>query len=250
MLKDKLRGREPLAGTFLKTPHHAVVEALAGTGLDFLILDGEHAPFGLAEIDRCVLAARAVGLPCLVRVTAGTPAEILRVLDLGADGIFVPHVTSAERARAVVRAAHYGPGGRGYAGSNRAANYGRVPMRQHVENARRVVVVVQIEDPEGVEAARAIAAVDGVDACFVGVADLAVAYGVYDPSHPQVEAAIDAVLAACDGRAAAVASFAPDMARARALVQRGVTMVAIASEHKAMQDWFAKGIVDGAMGRS
>ena len=105
MLKDRIRAREPLVGTFLKTPHYGVVEALGGTGLDFVILDGEHAGFGLAQMDACVLAARAVGLPCLARITSCTPADILRVLDLGADGIFVPHVMTGEQAAAIAKAA-------------------------------------------------------------------------------------------------------------------------------------------------
>ena len=250
MLKDRIRAREPLVGTFLKTPHYGVVEALGGTGLDFVILDGEHAGFGLAQMDACVLAARAVGLPCLARITSGTPADILRVLDLGADGIFVPHVMTGEQAAAIAKAAHYGAGGRGYAASNRAGNFGRVPMKQHLQNAKNVIVVAQIEDPEGVDNASAIAAVDGIDACFVGVADLAVAYEVYDLKADKVQAAIDTVVSACADKAMSVSSFAPDMAGVKALTDRGVTMVAVGSEHKAMQDWFSKAAVDAAMGRA
>ena len=147
-LKARLAAGELILGTFVKTPSPIVVEVLALSPLDCLCLDAEHAPFDRAAIDACVLAARAAGMEVVVRVPSAAPEHLLNALDCGATGVVVPHVRSAEEAHAVVAACHYGAGGRGYAGSSRAAGYTSVPMSQHRANsAARTVVIAQIEDP-------------------------------------------------------------------------------------------------------
>lgn len=88
-----------------------MVEVLATGGLDCLCLDAEHAPFDRQAIDLCLMAARAGGLPALVRPATGTAPHILNVLDCGADGVLVPHIRSAQEAVALARLAHYGSGG-------------------------------------------------------------------------------------------------------------------------------------------
>jgi len=236
---ERIRSGSDLVGTFIKTPHHSIVEVLGHSGLDFLILDGEHSTFGIAEIDRCVLAARYVGKPCLVRLTDDRPADILRVLDCGADGFLVPHVTSAAQAEQIVKVSNYGENGRGYSATNRAGEYGQRSMSAHLEASRTPVIVPQIEDPDAVENIEEIAAVPGITALFVGPADLAVAYGVNDLKAPQVVEAVDHVVKVAKENGVPVASFAPSMGDASALFARGLSIVAVASEHKPMQEFFA-----------
>ena len=196
-LKQDLAGGELIVGTFVKTPSPIVVEVLALTGVDCICLDAEHAPFDRSAIDLCVLAARAAGKPVLVRVASAAPEHILNALDCGATGIVVPHIRSADEARAAVRASHYGHGGRGYAGSSRAAGYTTTAMPRHQHaSAANTVVILQIEDPEAIDAIDAIAQVDGVDALFVGRVDLTVAYGADSQDDPRVVAAVEAVCAA------------------------------------------------------
>ena len=193
-LKDRLAAGETIVGTFVKTPSAIVVEVLALSALDCLCLDAEHAPFGRGAIDACIMAARAAGKDVLVRVPSAAPEHILCALDCGATGVVVPHVRSVDEARAVLRASHYGAGGRGYAGSSRAAGYTTRPMAEHLDaSARRTVVILQIEDPEAIDAIDAIAAVDGVDALFVGRVDLTVGYGASSQDDPRVVAAVEAV---------------------------------------------------------
>jgi 2-keto-3-deoxy-L-rhamnonate aldolase RhmA len=169
-------------GSFLKTPSPILVEVLASAGLDLLCLDAEHAPFDRLAIDHCAMAARAGGLPMLVRTPSAAPEHILNALDCGADGVLLPHIRSAEEARAAVAAAHYGRGGRGYAGSSRAAAYALSSIPQHLAaSAERTAVIAQIEDVEAVDAVEAIAAVPGLDALFVGRIDLTIALGETDP---------------------------------------------------------------------
>ena len=232
MLKDRIAAGETLLGTFLKTPSPILVEVLATCGLDLLCLDAEHAPFDRSDIDACIMAARAGGLPVLVRTPTAAPEHILNALDCGADGVLLPHIRSAAEAAAVAAAAAYGPGGRGYAGSSRAARYGLAPMGEHrAASAARTVVVAQIEDVEALDEIDAIAATPGIDALFVGRIDLTVALDAASPDAPEVIAAVDRIITA--GRAAGrpVGMFVPrneDVARWR---DKGATLFLQGSDH-------------------
>lgn len=192
--KQRLASGDLIVGTWIKTPEPSVVEVLAMSELDCLVLDAEHAPFDRRDIDRGVLAAQRSSIPLLVRIPAARPEYALQALDCGATGIVVPHVRSAEEARLAVRMSHYGAGGRGYAGSSRAASYTRTPMPEHLANsAARTTVILQIEDPEAVEVIDEIVSVEGADAVFVGRIDLSVAMG----KTPDDPAVVEAVMQVC-----------------------------------------------------
>ena len=194
--RERLRAGELLAGTWVKTPHPNVVEVLGLSPLDLLVLDAEHAPFDRGQLDVCILAARAAGKPVLVRPASGAHEQILNALDCGADGVIVPHICSADEVRALVRACNYVSGGRGYAGSSRAAAYTTLGMAKHRAQAAGVTVIAQIEDREAIEAIDDIAAVEGIDALFIGRADLTISYGAATPDDPVVVAAVERVCAA------------------------------------------------------
>ncbi|UWQ19379.1 HpcH/HpaI aldolase/citrate lyase family protein [Jannaschia sp. M317] len=232
--KTRMLSGEILAGTFFKTPAHELVEVLAKSGLDFLCIDAEHAPFDHGRMDVCLAVARALNWPTLVRVPTGSPMEILKALDGGATGIVVPHVDSVEKARAVARAAHFGEGGRGYAGSTRWAGFATRGMADVLAQDAETIVIAQIEEPAGVEACEEIAALDGIDGLFVGPADLAVCYGVTDQSAGPVREAMARVGRAAKANGKAFMTFAPNAAAGPALRDLGVTMFFVASEHAFM----------------
>ncbi len=234
-LKDRMKSGDILAGTFIKTPAHDIIEVFARSRMDFLVLDAEHASFDRRSMDACLAVARAISFPALVRVPAGTPAEILKALDAGATGIIVPHVDSVEKARDVARASYFGHGGRGYAGSTRWAGFATRPMAEVLAQSKReTVVIVQIEEPEGVEAANEIAAIDGVDGLFVGPADLAVCYGVTDPWASVVRDALSRVAEATQKHGKTLLTFAPNAGACSDLKEIGVTMFCVGSEHAFM----------------
>ena len=231
-LKARLAKRELVVGTFIKTPAPIVVEVLGRTTLDCLCLDAEHAPFDRANLDTCIFAARAGGMEVLVRVQSGAPEHLLNALDCGATGVVVPHVRSVAEAEALVRAAHYGAGGRGYAGSSRAAGFTTSPMAHHLANsAERTVVVAQIEDPEAIEAVEAIAAVPGLDALFVGRADLTVAYGAETQDDPRVVAAVERVCAAGVSTGKPVGMFLARVEDTAYWQTRGASLFLLGSDH-------------------
>ena len=170
----------PTIATFIKTDSPQVVEVLGGCGLDYLILDAEHAPFDRNAMDRMLLAARAANVPMLVRIADHRESTILSALDMGAVGIVVPHVDSALEAARIVAAARYVGGRRGFSGSPRAGGYGSLPVGRAIAYGDTSLVICQIESGVAVAAANEIVAVQGVAGLFVGRADLALSLGVSD----------------------------------------------------------------------
>ncbi len=236
MSTDSLRTRmlrgDILSGTFVKTPSHDIIELMALSGLDYVTIDTEHAPFDRGRLDACLAVARALDFPVLVRVPCGDREEILKALDSGATGVVVPHVDSVEKAQQVARWSRFGHGGRGFAGSTRWAGFATRKMPEILaQSERETVVIVQIEEPEGVDACESIAAIEGVDGMFVGPADLAVCYGVTDINDKRVRDAIAKVGAASGNSDCCCITFAPDLSTVADLKAIGVTMFHIASEH-------------------
>lgn len=173
-------------GTFVKTASPHVIEVLGTTRLDFVCLDAEHAPFDRTTLDMMVLATRATRLQAFIRIAEINPAVVLSALDIGAAGILVPHVDSAEDARRVVAMARYQDGVRGYSSSPRFAGYGSLGMKAALHIGDQAQVICQIESEAAVQAAEAIAAEPGVAGLFVGRADLALSMGLDSPRHERV----------------------------------------------------------------
>ena len=231
-LKSRIAAGETLLGTFLKTPHPHIVEVLGGAGLDCLCIDAEHAPFDRRDLDACIMAAQLRGIPALVRTPSNAPEQILNALDCGADGVVVPHVRTASAAREIAASAHYGPGGRGYAGSSRAAGYGTKAMPDHKrDSAAKTVVIAQIEDVEALNEIDEIAAVDGIDALFIGRIDLTVALGCESPDDPCVIAAVNKIVAACVAARRPVGMFLSRPADVAEWRSKGATLFLLGSDH-------------------
>ncbi len=228
--RSRLRSRETLVGSFLKTPSSIAAEVVGLTELDAVCIDAEHAPFGRLETDLCIAALRAANMPSLVRVPSDSPHDIRNALDSGATGLLVPHVTSAGQAAAIVKAAHFGAGGRGYAGSPRAAGYTTRSMKDYLaQNRDETVIIVQIEDLEALDCVAEIAAVDGVDAIFVGRVDLAVA--MQQPvSAKRVIDAIEQICEDARGAQAAIGMFTPDMDEIPGWIERGTSLFLLGSD--------------------
>lgn len=231
-LKQRLAAGERIIGTFVKTPSPIIVEVLGLTDLDCLCIDAEHAPFDRLAIDGCVQAARASGKDILVRVPVASAEHILNALDCGATGIVAPHVRSAEEARTVARLAQYGPGGRGYAGSSRAAHYTTRSMGEHLQaSLEGTVVIAQIEDPEAIDAIDEIAAVKGIDLLFVGRVDLTVAYGVANQDDPRVIAAVEKVCEAGRRHGRPVGMFLARIEDVPTWAKKGANLFLLGSDH-------------------
>jgi len=181
-------------GTFVKTPAPHVIEVLATGGLDFAVLDAEHAPMDRVALDLALLAGRAVQLPLFVRVLDRSAGAILSALDLGAVGLLVPHVDTVEDAMAVVAHARYRGGDRGFSASARFGGYGTLGMREALRVGDRALVMCQIECVRAVQACEAIAALPGVAGLFIGRADLALSMGLDTVQDARIEEAVGHVV--------------------------------------------------------
>jgi 2-keto-3-deoxy-L-rhamnonate aldolase RhmA len=211
-LRQALRDRDrALLGMFLLVPRVEIVETIAAAGFDVVILDLEHGPYGPAELLPVVAAAQGAGLFAVVRPRDDDAAQIARILDTGADGIMVPHVTSEEQAARVVESARFPPDGERSVNPHvRALGY--VGDAEALRRAdERTAVICMIEGVAGLAATHEIAATPGLDAVFVGPVDLSAALGVGrpDPEHPTVIARIQELLAQTADLGVATGIYAP-----------------------------------------
>jgi 4-hydroxy-2-oxoheptanedioate aldolase len=195
-LPDMLRSGSRLRGIFNALPSPAIVEMCGYAGFDFVIIDNEHGSASLETTENMLRAARASGIVPVVRCLRH---DISRVLDMGASAVQIPMVASADEARDLVQQVRYpGVGRRGSAFSPRAAGYGAFPGAGHTSRSNSgIALIPMVETPEGVEQAGAIAAVNGVDAVFIGPNDLSHAMGFgNDWKAPEVLDAIERALRA------------------------------------------------------
>lgn len=227
-------------GTFVKTASAHVIEILAMSQLDFVVVDAEHAPFDRRDIDLMVLAGRASGLPVAVRVPDSEAATLLSALDLGAAGLVVPHVDTAEQACALVARVRFRGGQRGFSSSPRSAGYGSLSMKQALAQGDGAMLLCQIESARAVEEAEAIAAVDGVDALFIGRADLALSMGFDNTAEPAVERAVDHIIAVTKAAGKIVAIAVGNMAERERYAARGAEWFVVGTD----QGLLRKGAID------
>lgn len=200
-LRDALRAEALvlcLALLHARTPD--VPAIAAACGYDAVYVDLEHTSTSLDTAQMLCASALGAGISGLVRVPSNDPSVIARVLDGGAVGVIVPHINSKKEAERVVQAARFPPiGNRSISGPNAVSGYAPRTAPQLVKLLeRRTVVAVMIETPEAVEAADAIAAVDGVDMILIGPSDLTAEMGIhgqYENDH--FHSAVESVAAAC-----------------------------------------------------
>jgi 4-hydroxy-2-oxoheptanedioate aldolase len=222
----------PLAGMWVCTGSPLVAEIAAGSGLDWLLIDMEHAPNGLESVLAQLQAVAAYPITPVVRVPIGDPVIIKQVLDLGAQNILVPMVDSAADAAAAVAAVRYPPRGRRGVGSalGRSARWNRVDVYLTDADAH-ASLFAQVETTDAVAVAAEIAAVDGIDGVFVGPSDLAASMGLLgQQTHPDVVAAVGSAFDAVRAAGKPVGVNAVDPAAAQAYLDAGASFVLLGAD--------------------
>lgn len=236
-LKNAIRDGKPVVGVFIRIPAVQAVEIHAASGLDFVVLDAEHAAFGTRELDHCILAGRSVGLPVLVRLRDASAEAILQVLDMGAAGIVLPHVGSTITARIALDACKYKDGSRGFSGQTRAAAYGALPASEYRDASdAAVIVIAQIEDEEGCANVAELAGMQELDALFVGRADLAVSLGADSINHESVVAATRKVLSAGKKTGMTTGIFLPTNDDLALFQEQGASLFMISTDQGLLMD--------------
>ncbi|MBI2195156.1 MAG: hypothetical protein HYU36_24515 [Planctomycetes bacterium] len=192
-IRDRLQKGEVSIGSWLNLGSPLAAEVLACAGFDWLAVDTEHSPVGLAQITEIFRAIEARGATPIARAWDHQPETLGRLLDAGAFGLVAPHVQNASQAEAIAQACRFPPKGRRSLGTGRWLTWGLDYMKWF---DGEIVVIPQIEDREGIDQAEAIMAVEGVDIGFLGPSDLAMEMGVAFGSREHEEA-IQHFLAAC-----------------------------------------------------
>ena len=177
-LTNSIRSGTPQVGLWVHIAHPIVAETLSQSGVGFLLVDGEHAPIPPEALLNILPATERYGMPVVYRVAWNRADLIKAALDHGVDGIMVPMVNSAAEARAAVSSAKYPPAGKRGIGAWRASNYYQNDAAYRGSANEATAVIAQIETREALHAIDEIAAVPGLDALFVGPADLALSLGV------------------------------------------------------------------------
>ncbi len=226
-------GRASLGGwVFSADPF--VAETMAACGFDELIVDQQHGAIGPGDLVGLFAAIGGRGAAVITRVPANDPAVIGQSLDLGAHGIMVPMVNTAEEAVRAVEACRYAPAG--------VRSFGPLRARMVMDSADPTVLegtalILQVETLAGLENAGEIAAVPGVDVVFVGPFDLGLSMGLAPnveqrsaAERDRLAAAIDAIRLACDRAGKVAGMFCPDGASARRYLEQGFRMVTLATD--------------------
>ncbi|MGI5905977.1 MAG: HpcH/HpaI aldolase family protein [Candidatus Pararuminococcus gallinarum] len=197
-------------GPFMIGTDPAFVEAAGYAGYDFVLLDLEHGTTTFQQLPHLIRAANVAGVCPVVRVPRGSDIWIDQALDVGAGGVMVPQIDTAEQARTAVAAAKFSPvGNRGTNRFVRSAAFGAIPGSRYFAEALDTVVILQAEGKRAVENLDEIMDVPGIDVIFVGPYDLSSSLGhVGEIDHPEVVECIKGIIAKADAKGVKLGCFA------------------------------------------
>ena len=229
--KRALKAGKAQIGLWSSLSSNYSVEVIAGAGFDWMLLDSEHSPADVESLLRQLQAAAPYPTHPVVRVPWNDMVWIKRVLDIGAQTLLVPYVSTAAEARNAVAYPRYPPQGvRGVAGTTRATRFGRIKdyaRRAHEE----ICLLVQVETQAALDHIEAIAAVEGVDGIFIGPADLHASLGhTGQVAHPEVKPLIDEAIRRIRKCGCAPGILTPSEADARHWLACGALFVAVGAD--------------------
>jgi len=239
-LKKAIREGRILCGMSVSTPVPSFLEIVGRSGFDFVYIDIEHSTISLESLPSMVMASELSGMATLVRVPENDATWVRKVLEVGADGVIVPHVNTREEAEMAVRSARFPPEGiRGFGALVRSSGF-NLPQMSMSEYTRRsnegVTVVAQIEEREAVENIEEITGVEGVDAVLLGPSDLSLSLGVPGQFRSrELVGSVDRVLDVAKGKGVPVMCTVSYVAHpvsvenVRVLVERGLRLLLFGS---------------------
>lgn len=237
-LKETMKKR-PVFGMTVYSGSPAIIEALGHFGFDFVFIDAEHTPMDVTELKECVMAARLTGVSPLVRVTRPDVIEIRKALEMGAEGVIVPHVKTKEDMEICVEGAKFPPKGRrGYDATVRSAAYGGAGFSagEYIEHSNETELVIPMaEDFEFMDGIDELMSVPGIDAINFGPADFALSKNIrvfYDVNQPDVQDAMGEIAKRTKemGIGLMAPAIPPTKERAETLIGRGVNLVIMGSD--------------------
>ena len=229
-LKQKLNMSEKPLGLFFDTASVSIMECLGRTGFDYVIIDNEHSPIEAESSAEFIRAAELVGLTPLCRVRETSRPAILKLLDVGAQGLIVPNVYSPAQVKEIIGYAKYYPiGERGFCPTRKDGwgfDIDGVPATMEHFN-RETLLIPQCETVGALNTIEEIVALEGVDGIFIGPYDLSISMGIPGEfAKPEFQAAIDRIVAACKNAGKFCIMFAGSEAAVVAGYKRGIDAMA------------------------
>ncbi len=227
--KRAIASGETQYGLWAGIPDTTSAEICAGTGFDWLLLDGEHAAFDMRAIYTCLQAVAAYDIHPIVRAVNGDRNLIKQLLDYGAQTLLIPMVDTAKQAEALVQATRYPPAGIRGMGSAiaRAARWNAIPDYLSQAN-QQICLLIQAETTTALDNLDDILKVEGIDGVFIGPADLSASMGYAgQPGHPDVVKTIEQAIAKIVEAGVAAGILAIDASLARRYIKAGASFVAV-----------------------
>ena len=236
--RRRIHAGETLFGAWASLGSPGSAELLGRSGLDWVVVDLEHGNTTESELLAHLTAIEVSGSVALVRPQSGERLRVGRALDMGAAGVVIPRLDTANQVREAVTFLRYPPTGqRGVALLTRGARLGTVNHAGVAALNDDIVGIVQIESPSALEAADEFAATDGVDVLFVGPADLSHSLGIPGQfSNPTYQAALRKVVAACRAQGKAPGILLYDPASFKPHLDLGFTFIGIGADISFVHD--------------
>lgn len=198
-LKEKLRSRERVFGSWMSFGHPSIAEIFASKGFDFLAIDMEHTTISLEQAQRIIAASQSFGVPCLPRPVSHSNDWIKPLLDSGANGIIAPLVNDFNESESLQALIKYPPLGKRSFGVNRAHGYGSNFQNYISDWNSDSIYIAQIETVEGLSNVESILSADNLDGVMIGPYDMSGSLGVPGQTqHPLVLEAERKIIEACE----------------------------------------------------
>ena len=244
-LRKKIAQKLPLLGTMLTLPSPEIAEILCTAGFDWLFIDLEHGAMSIRDA-QTILQAASPQVACVIRVPLNDETWIKKCLDIGASGIIVPQIQSAEEAAQAVRWCKYPPEGSRSVGIARAQGYG-AHFKEYVDTANTdTTVILQIEHIDAIHNIKSIVTIPGIDCLFIGPYDLSASMGkIGQVNDPEVRDAIKKVKKCADAAHIPTGIFGTSPEAVRPYIDDGFSLIAINTDTKILGD-AAKEIIDAS----
>ncbi len=230
-IKKKLKNNEPVFGIMIKEARNInIAEILEIAGYDYFVIDMEHAFYDMSDIADILQFARKTEITAVVRIPRLDYAYVAKPLDMGAEGIWAPHLDTPEEARQLVSFGKYPPQGRRGAAVPVFRQKERAEFKQAADYFRAVndetILIAQIESREAIGNVEAITAVEGIDVAMMGTQDLSLDMGYPGQgSHPEMKAAVQKVVDACRKNGKASGNHIPGIDELRYWTGQGMRMI-------------------------
>jgi len=220
-----------MLGTWAKIASLEMIELLGHAGFDFVVVDLEHAPLTVETAYPMIIAAQAMGMGALVRLSDRQGSQIQRLLDSGADGLLVPHAADLDGADRITRSMVFAPKGtRGLGATSRAGRWGTIPVGDYVRAGdEQCLRMLQLEDWDVMGRAAEYLALSHVGGVFVGLGDLFLSTG-RTPDQPETMQMVQDVLAAAKRAGKASGIAASTAQEGRRYLDMGYSLVMVSND--------------------